>query len=249
MEECPGPLGSEDGSKQDHHLACDTAGRISSAKDAGIMLSCIGSGVHFEGKGFVVDQHQPGWESTEQAPQSTKHGHLMQAGYFSNPVPPSVAGRAGGSPDAVCGKFEEANTAGTSYMSGPLCQNSGRTYMCSTCGKSFAGPNSLSKHRRVHNSARRFACETCGRAFLHARDLERHMLTHTGLRPFACATCGKAFSRSSDLTTHKRTHSGDRPFKCPTCGRAFAQSANLVKHRRSKHSFEGSTNGQGAGSL
>jgi uncharacterized Zn-finger protein len=193
-----------------------------------------------------TDQHQPALGSTEQALHSSGHGDsMMQAGFFSDLALPSIAESG---PDEVRGNFEMRADPYMSAVSGPVCQP-GKIYTCSTCGKSFSRSTNLTKHMRIHTDVRRFACETCGRAFLHARDLERHTLTHTGLRPFACTTCGKAFSRSSDLTTHERTHSGDRPFKCPTCGKAFAQSANLVKHRRSLHSFEGSTNGHGAGSL
>ena len=83
--------------------------------------------------------------------------------------------------------------------------------------------------------ATRRECDICGKAFAKPCQVMRHKRIHTGERPFKCETCNKSFAQKSTLQMHQKRHTGDRPYSCPECDRAFTQSCNLQTHLKRKH--------------
>lgn len=56
---------------------------------------------------------------------------------------------------------------------------------CEFCGKRFALPSSLQKHRNTHSSERKYECNICGKKFNQSSHLNDHIRTHTG-RKLSC---------------------------------------------------------------
>ncbi|XP_026465222.1 fez family zinc finger protein erm-like [Ctenocephalides felis] len=109
--------------------------------------------------------------------------------------------------------------------------NTGKTYSCLECGKTFSAHYNLTRHAPVHTGARPFVCKVCGKGFRQASTLCRHKIIHTSEKPHVCNVCGKAFNRSSTLNTHSRIHAGYKPFTCEHCGKSFHQKGNYKNHR------------------
>lgn len=103
---------------------------------------------------------------------------------------------------------------------------------CSLCHKTFAGPEMLRCHMRIHTGERPFSCKVCGKAFSQIGNMKRHERVHTGERPFTCKECGKTYKHSSHLKTHMLNHTGEWPFHCSQCGKSFKFSTPLKKHER-----------------
>uniref|UniRef100_A0A8B9GQX3 C2H2-type domain-containing protein n=1 Tax=Astyanax mexicanus TaxID=7994 RepID=A0A8B9GQX3_ASTMX len=92
---------------------------------------------------------------------------------------------------------------------------------CTLCNKTFAGPEMLRCHMRIHTGERPFSCKVCGKAFSQIGNMKRHERVHTGERPFTCKECGKTYKHSSHLKTHMLNHTGERPWQCSQCGKSF----------------------------
>uniref|UniRef100_UPI00398F1D35 zinc finger protein 721-like n=1 Tax=Pristiophorus japonicus TaxID=55135 RepID=UPI00398F1D35 len=103
-------------------------------------------------------------------------------------------------------------------------------HRCPVCGRPFAEPSALRRHRRSHGAERPFPCQTCGKGFGLASALLTHQRSHSGEKPYPCPSCPKRFSCSSHLAQHQRTHSGEKPFQCAACGRGFSRSGTLRRH-------------------
>ncbi|KAF5269216.1 hypothetical protein FQR65_LT02517 [Abscondita terminalis] len=107
-----------------------------------------------------------------------------------------------------------------------------RPYVCTTCGKAFAGSNTLAIHQRIHTGEKPYSCNLCGKAFSRHETLVIHTRSHTGHKPHICSVCNKGFTSSGHLSGHMRTHTGEKPHGCGVCGKRFAGSSSLKVHMR-----------------
>ncbi|EJD49432.1 hypothetical protein AURDEDRAFT_100837 [Auricularia subglabra TFB-10046 SS5] len=82
------------------------------------------------------------------------------------------------------------------------------------CGETFAHPNFLDAHMRMHNCAdKRCPCPFpgCGWRFDFPSDVRAHMMVHSGDKPYGCEHpgCGKRYQRQHDLWRHAKDKHGD----------------------------------------
>uniref|UniRef100_A0A1I8G8R8 Protein krueppel n=1 Tax=Macrostomum lignano TaxID=282301 RepID=A0A1I8G8R8_9PLAT len=94
----------------------------------------------------------------------------------------------------------------------------------------LAGGAGQSSSKLLVQTKKRLDCEHCGKSFAYPTGLRRHRLMHSGERPFQCQHCDQSFRQLSTLNTHLRVHSGERPFKCDRCDKCFIQSTHLRRH-------------------
>ncbi|XP_060758884.1 zinc finger protein 480 isoform X1 [Neoarius graeffei] len=103
---------------------------------------------------------------------------------------------------------------------------------CRLCHKTFAGPEMLRCHLRIHTGERPFGCKVCGKTFSQIGNMKRHERVHTGERPYVCTECGKTYKHSSHLKNHMLNHTGERPWRCTQCGKSFKFQGPLKKHEQ-----------------
>ncbi|GFR59293.1 zinc finger protein 354A [Elysia marginata] len=108
---------------------------------------------------------------------------------------------------------------------------SGETYECNICSKTFLTRTGFIAHKVVHTKEKPFRCNICGLAFSFASNLNRHNILHTGQKPFQCNICGKGFSQKVTLDIHRRVHTGEKPYLCNHCGKRFSDPSTLYKHK------------------
>ncbi|XP_059154133.1 zinc finger and BTB domain-containing protein 24-like [Physella acuta] len=107
-----------------------------------------------------------------------------------------------------------------------------KSYLCSTCGKSFTTKHSLAEHTNAHTGVKPHICEHCGKSFSYESALRDHRYTHTDAKHFWCTHCQKGFSQRSGLKMHMRIHRQHKMFICTECGRGFTQKQALQRHER-----------------
>ncbi|CAL1541248.1 unnamed protein product, partial [Lymnaea stagnalis] len=107
-----------------------------------------------------------------------------------------------------------------------------KSYLCSTCGKSFTTKHSLAEHTNAHTGVKPHVCEHCGKSFSYESALRDHRYTHVDAKHFWCHHCQKGFSQRSGLKMHMRIHRQHKMFICTECGRGFTQKQALQRHER-----------------
>ncbi len=75
-------------------------------------------------------------------------------------------------------------------------------------------------------------CVICGKSFATPATLKRHKIMHTADRPYKCSVCHKGYVQNSDLRVHMRIHTGERPYTCHMCKRTFIYQHQYKHHSR-----------------
>lgn len=114
---------------------------------------------------------------------------------------------------------------------------SSRTYLCPTCGASFATSAARSLHRR-HLHQRHHLCSVCDRAFATQQKLERHLRTHKSEKKFKCDVCFEEFSLADNLEYHYTVHSETKLLKCRFCNLEHFTTSGLNSHLKQVHCNE-----------
>ena len=109
-----------------------------------------------------------------------------------------------------------------------------KTYLCPTCGATFASTAARSCHRRqIHQ--RHHLCVTCDKAFTTSQKLERHLRTHKSDKKHKCEVCRKEFSLEENLESHYNVHFALKLFKCEHCQNEFFTQTGLNTHQKQFH--------------
>jgi len=109
-----------------------------------------------------------------------------------------------------------------------------KTYLCPTCGATFASTAARSCHRRqIHQ--RHHLCVTCDKAFTTSQKLERHLRTHKSDKKHKCEVCRKEFSLEENLESHYNVHFALKLFKCEHCQNEFFTQTGLNTHQKQLH--------------
>lgn len=122
-----------------------------------------------------------------------------------------------------------------------------RPLSCDICGRTFALPSSLHKHRNIHCLEKKFECSVCGKKFNQSSNLNNHLRTHTGdniipvcnwkffiyiysvgEKSHICSICGKSFLTNSSLDVHVRIHTGIKPYTCNFCQLSFSSKYIII---------------------
>lgn len=138
-----------------------------------------------------------------------------------------------------------------------------RPYICNICHKSYADPNILRQHVKLHSDITH-TCNTCQKSFKSVSRLNRHRRTHlndltkcticskelksyrmkihikdvheSDHRPFRCSVCSESFKTSKTLRQHSLRHNSEKKFKCRfSCQQTFTSAAGRRAHERTKH--------------
>ena len=118
-------------------------------------------------------------------------------------------------------------------------------FTCETCGKHFAGIQTLKRHLNMHVNPEPFSCPVCKRGFQTKFACNEHKKTHIDLSDrvqdrIKCDRCDKTFQWKSSLRRHLETHQLKGTYKCP-CGSEFPKYASLRYHKMKCDVFKRST--------
>ena len=109
---------------------------------------------------------------------------------------------------------------------------------CTTCGKVYATPTALARHKYVHSQDKQYVCDDCEESFTFQSELTAHRMKHRTTNAFHCMfpKCGKEFKRMSELNSHVAVHAGITHY-CTKCDYFTLNPRQLRDHLRS-HSNE-----------
>ncbi|XP_054478248.1 zinc finger protein 236 [Anoplopoma fimbria] len=100
--------------------------------------------------------------------------------------------------------------------------------VCEICGRNFASPKSLARHRKV-TCYRNFKCTDCTKTFTKKNALLKHSFSHLGLLPYTCVRCRCHFRLAKLYRKHKcepeRIH-------CVACLREFLSQEDFQQHKK-----------------
>lgn len=137
-----------------------------------------------------------------------------------------------------------------------------QTWLCATCGKTFACRSRLRTHEVIHSGVKPHRCSLCPKAYMRTSDLDHHRrVVHLeraeegaedgekappsssySSSSLLCHLCGREFRCRSQLAAHLQAHSGERPHLCDACGRKFARRYQLRRHALLVHGGGGEEN-------
>ena len=106
----------------------------------------------------------------------------------------------------------------------------GVSYICTMCDKSYNAKNYLLNHIRQMHLPRRYKCTQCLYEFPHQYMLRNHMSKCKGypiiMKPFRCTRCNRYFNLKGNLTRHLRT-----PGRCHRIVRNYADYIVMVRSK------------------
>lgn len=110
-------------------------------------------------------------------------------------------------------------------------KHSTKIYGCEICGKMFPSRYTLeNSHMTSHTDDRSFVCSSCGKTFKRYVNLRQHMVSHSSERSHVCDICGLTFRLRTHVKQHMAVHGIGDNHKCLVCNRSFARKRDLNLH-------------------
>lgn len=94
---------------------------------------------------------------------------------------------------------------GSTTLSPKADQSASTRYHCK-CGKSYARPGGLQRHKRNCLTSDKLCCSDCGHSFAKSENLARHKHIHSGRKDYQCGQCQRRFNRKDNCLQHERRH-------------------------------------------
>ncbi|RUS73437.1 hypothetical protein EGW08_018793 [Elysia chlorotica] len=123
--------------------------------------------------------------------------------------------------------------------------HTGKSCLCSLCGKAYSGQAQLRVHMRVQHSDQSFRCTLCDFVTKRPDGLTKHMKSHSTERPYLCPHCDYKGKRNAHLQRHLLRHrnkdqalvKNEKPevaaaerFPCLSCDKVFKTRDKLMHH-------------------